>query len=293
MTIPPSQPGRASRATLAARLTELRAAAGLSGNALAKRMGVVQSRVWKIEHGDLLPTDDDIKAWAEATERASETAGLLELLAGARSEQAFGVALRRRGGPAAFQDRIREVEERASRIGEFQVAVIPGPLQTADYARELMSLPAGLSAWGADRAAIEETVTARLRRQELLHDPGKQFQFVLAEAALRTLVVAPGTLAGQLGKLLSVMRLPSVELGVIGFGQRVPAYTIGGFRVYDDDLIVTESIAGEREYSRDEEPGEVAAFLEAFGELRRAADEEAETEALIQQALDGLRETEA
>ncbi len=41
--------------------------------------------------------------------------------------------------------------------------------------------------------------------------------------------------------------------------------------------------------SRDEEPGEVAAFLEAFGELRQAAGAGAETEALIQRALDDLR----
>ena len=118
---------------------------------------------------------------------------------------------------------------------------------------------------------------------------GRQIQFVISEAALRILVVAPETLAGQLDKLLSVIRLPAVELGVIGIGQRVPAYTIGGFRLYDDDLIVTESIAGEREFARKAEPDAVAAFLEAFSELRQAASVEAEAEALIQQALDDLR----
>src|ERR1035441_7180873 len=54
LTVPPPEPGTERRASLAARLRDLRAAAGLSGNALAHRMGVVQSRVWKIENEKLL-----------------------------------------------------------------------------------------------------------------------------------------------------------------------------------------------------------------------------------------------
>ena len=45
---------------------------------------------------------------------------------------------------------------------------------------------------------------------------------VLGEAALQTLVCNPETLAGQLSKLLSVIRLPALELGIIGFSQRMP-----------------------------------------------------------------------
>jgi len=280
-----------NRAALAARLTELRAAAGLSGNALAKRMSVVQSRVWKIEHGELLPGEDDIRAWVRAAGAGDEVAAeLLAMLGEARTEQAFGTALRGRGGPAAFQDRVRAIEERSTRIGEFEVAVIPGILQTADYTRQLVSLPGGLRTWGATDAAIEAMIGARLHRQEILTASGKRFQFVVGEAALRTLVVTPEILAGQLDKLLSVIRLPSVDFRVIGFGQRMAAYPIGGFRVYDDDLIVVENIAGEREYTRKTEPDAVAAFLEAFGELRQTAAAGPEAEALIRQALDDLRE---
>jgi transcriptional regulator with XRE-family HTH domain len=290
LTVPPPEPGTESRASLAARLRDLRAAAGLSGNALAHRMGVVQSRVWKIENEKLLPTEDDIRAWAQASGAGSEvSAELLGMLAGARTEQAFGTALRGKGGPAAFQDRVRAIEERSARIGEFEVAVIPGILQTADYTRQLVSLPGGLRSWGADDAAIEAMIDARLRRQEILTSSGKRIQFVVGEAALRTLVVTRETLAGQLDKLLSVIRLPSVDFRVIGFGQRMTAYPIGGFRVYDDDLIVVENIAGEREFTRKAEPDAVAAFLEAFSELRQAASTGAEAEAVIQQALADLR----
>jgi transcriptional regulator with XRE-family HTH domain len=289
LTIPPSTPGRASRAALIARLTELREAAGLSGNALARRMGIVQSRVWKIEHGDLLPNEDDITAWAEATGRPEAAGELAEALKAARGEQAFSTVYRQRGGAAAYEDRIRAIEERSARIGEFEVAVVPGLLQTADYCREVVSVPGGLRAWGIDDTGITAKVNARLRRQEILHDPARRIQMVLGEAALRTRIVSPAVLAGQLGKLLSLLRLPAVELGVIPFGQQVPAYTLGGFRVYDEDMITVESIAGEKDFTTDQEPDAVAAFLEAFEALRQAASTGAGAEAIIQRALDGIR----
>jgi transcriptional regulator with XRE-family HTH domain len=292
LTIPPSTPGRASRAALITRLTELRETAGLSGNALAKRMEVVQSRVWKIEHGTLMPNEDDITAWTEATGHPEAAGDLAEMLKAARGEQAFSTVYRQRGGAAAYEDRVRTTEERSARIGEFEVAVIPGLLQTADYCREVVSLPGGLRAWGMDDTGIAAKVNGRLRRQEILHDPARRIQMVLGEAALRTRVVPPAVLTGQLGKLLSLLRLPAVELGVIPFGRQVPAYTLGGFRVYDEDMITVESIAGERDFTADQEPEAVAAFLEAFEALRQAASTGVEAESLIQQALDGLREGE-
>lgn len=287
MTIPPSKPGRAARSALAARLTEMRTAAGLSGNALARRMKVVQSRVWKIEHGDLLPSEEDIRAWARETGNEQEAEGLMEALAEARGEQAFSAVIRQRGA-AAFQDQVRRVEEQATRIGEFSVAYIPGLLQTADYARELMSLPSGLRTWDSSEDALENAVNARLRRQEVLHNPAKRIQVVLGEGALRTLVVPAPVLAAQLGKLLSVFRLPTVELGVIAFDARMPAYPLG-FRVYDNELAVTESTVGEHNYTATSDPDEVAAFMEAFNELRQAAVTGDEAEAVIRRVLDDLR----
>lgn len=283
MTVPPPKPGKEARAALAARLTEMRAAAGLSGNALAKRMGVVQSRVWKIEHGTLMPSEEDVRAWARETGNEQEAEGLMEALAEARGEQAFSAVIRRSGG-AAFEDRVRRIEEQATRIGEFQVAVIPGTLQTADYARALLGVPSGLETWDSGENAIEVKVNARLRRQEILHDPGKRVQIVLGEAVLRTLVVPPPVLAGQLGKLLSVLRLPSLELGVIGFGQRMPVYPFS-FRLYDEDLAVTESTVEERNYTAGSDPAELAAFIEAFNELRQAASTGGDAEAIIRRAL--------
>jgi transcriptional regulator with XRE-family HTH domain len=271
----------------------MRVTAGLSGNELARRMGITQSRVWKIENKDkatqrsLLPNEDDIQGWARETGNEQETDSLMEALAEARGEQSFSVVIRERGG-AAFEDRVGRAEEAATRIGEFSVAVIPGILQTADYTRELLGVPAGLATWDSRDGAIEEKVSARLRRQEALLDPGKRVQVVISEAALRTLVVSAPVLAAQLGKLLSVLRLPSVELGVIGFGQRMPVYPYG-FRLLDEAMAVTESTVAEREYTADGEPDDLAAFIEAFNELRQAASTGDAAEAIILRALADLR----
>ena len=285
MTIPPSKPGSASRAALAARLTGLRTAAGLSGNALAKRMGVVQSRVWKIEHGDLLPNEDDLRKWMRAAGAEAAAGELAELLAGARSEQQFSAAFRRAGGAAALEERVRAAEERSTLIGEFQVAVIPGILQTADYAREVMSVASGPRVWGSDDADVEGKISVRLRRQEVLYGTAKRIQVVIHEAALHVLMTSPAAMAGQLDKLLAVSRLPAVGFGVIRYAQRMPAYPFG-FRIYDD-MVVLESISQEPEIT---DPAEVAVYLGAFEELRQAASTGADAEAIIQQALSDLRD---
>jgi transcriptional regulator with XRE-family HTH domain len=287
LTIPPSRPGSAGRAALAARLATLRKVAGLSGNALAKRMGVVQSRVWKIEHGDLLPGEQDIKEWMRATGAEAAAGELADLLAAARSEQQFGTALRRKGGAAAYEERVRAVEEAHTRIGEFEVAVIPGILQTEHYAREVLSVSSGPRAWGSDDADVEDKISVRLRRQEILYGTAKRVQVVISEAALRILVTSPEAMAGQLDKLLAVSRLPAVGLGVIAYSQRMPAYAIGGFRVYDDDLIVVESISGERDIT---DPDEVAVYLGAFDALRHAATTGEDARTLIASAAADLRE---
>jgi transcriptional regulator with XRE-family HTH domain len=287
LTIPPSAPGRESRAALVARLTELREAAGLSGNALAARMGIVQSRVWKIEHGRLLPNEDDITAWAEAAGHSGAAGELAELLKAARGEQAFSTVFRRGGGAAAYQERVRAIEAQSQRIGEFAAAVVPGILQTEDYARELLAVPSGPRAWGSSDADVEDMITGRLRRQDVLYS-SKRVQVVISEAALRVLVTTPEVHAGQLGKLLSVIRLPALEFGVIPFSQRMPAYPLG-FRVYDDSLILVESIADEKEYAAETHAREVATFLGAFDALRQAASTGAAAEAIIQRTLDDLR----
>src|SRR5688572_16411052 len=56
----------AARRQLGAELQRLRTQAGLSGRTLARRLGLSQSKISRIELGTSLPTTNDVAAWAEA-----------------------------------------------------------------------------------------------------------------------------------------------------------------------------------------------------------------------------------
>ena len=282
--------GNPSRAALAARLTALREASGLSGNAFAKRMGIVQSRVWKIEHGELLPNADDIRSWVAAAGQPAQTAGeLTDLLGHAHVEyETWKAAYRKGGGAAAQQAAYITLEAQATVIGEFQIAMFPGIIQTAEYAREVLSLPSGPMAWGSTASDIESMIDNRLRRQEVaLYDPRKRVQIVLYEAALRTLVCTPSTLVGQLRKLLAVDALPSVELGIIGFHQHMPVFPFTAFSVRDE-LIVIDHLTGEQTI---DDRDEVASWVCFFDLLRAAASTGEAAHHLIHTAVARLEET--
>lgn len=265
----------------------MRAAAFPSGGALARHLAAQhpdgswhQTRVSKLERGEQRPTETDIRQWADAIGASAEDLDvLMELLAAARIEYAtHRDAYRLVGGAAANQASIATREAEASRIAEYQPAMVPGLVQTAPYARELLSLPCGPTASGAEEAEITAMVAERIRRQEVLYQPGKQVQVILGEAALRTRFGAIQTLAGQLDRLVAIAGLDGVELGVVPFASALPVFPIGSF-VLNDDCVFVESLTG---VQRLDEPEEVAAYLRAFELLREIALTGVDAVALIQ-----------
>lgn len=276
------------RRRLAERLRALRQAAGFSGNRFARRIGWPQSKVSKIETAKQLPTDDDLRQWADGVEAGVETVRELQsLLDQAREEYASWKAnYRAAGGASGKQADSLALELEATRIREFVPAFIPGLLQTAEYARELLHRPAGPSAFGASEPDIDQMVAVRMQRQQILYRPGRQIQIVVLEAALRSRVCSPTTLAGQLDRLLAVAGLPALEFGVVPFDEDVPVYPLTGFAVFNDDLVVIETVTGEQQLS---DPDEVALYEQFFDLLRQAARYGRESAAIVQRALAELR----
>jgi transcriptional regulator with XRE-family HTH domain len=274
------------RRRLAEALKVLRAGAGLSGARLAEMLGWQQSKVSKIETRKQLPSEDDLGAWAGATNASSEKLGeLLAMLRGARIEYAAWKDAYRESGADGVQAGILEIEAQSTRIAEFQTALISGLLQTAEYARELQHLPCGPLSYGRDEDEIGRMVAERMQRQQAIYQPGRQVQVVMLEGALRTRVVSASTLAGQLTWLMSVIGLPSLELGIIPFEAEVPVWPTAGFRVYDD-LVIEESVEGENQVA---EPELIARYEKDFALLRDAASIGRDAVPVIQRSLDGLR----
>lgn len=273
------------RARLAARLRELRARRFPSGTAFARELGWVQPKVSRLETGVQLPSPEDLRLWVSHTDAEAEADALFDLLAAARVEYtAIADLLRAEGGLAGRQAQIAAMEAAATRIGEYQPALVPGLLQTAAYARAVLELGSA-RAKGASDEEIEGTVAGRIRRQAVLYEPGKRLQFVLGEAALWS---APGSAqvqAGQLDRLIAVAGLATVELGVVPLRAPMVVIPLSGFRVLDEELAFVESIVGTQ---RLDDPQEIEPAVNAFETLRAAAVTGTDALALIRRAAEAI-----
>lgn len=235
-----SDPYRA-REEFGARLRRLREDTGLNGKQLATALAWPASKVSKIELGRQRPTADEVTAWVQAT---GATADIDALLADLRSLRVESASWRRqlRAGHASRQRASIRLEHSATTMRAFEPGVIPGLLQTADYARQLLGRLAALHNLSAD---VEQGVRTRMRRQEVLYEPGKQLRFLMTEAALRYRPCTPATLRGQLDRLLAISGLDTVELAVVPFTAELPMSTSHGFWIFDDDLVLVETLSSE------------------------------------------------
>lgn len=102
-------------------------------------------------------------------------------------------------------------EDKAVRIGDFQPVILPGLLQTGDYARSLITETGNLP-----EDEIEERVAARLARQGLFsRRPPVQFAFFVHEFVLRLPIGGQDVMSDQLHHLLRMSVRPSITLRVV------------------------------------------------------------------------------
>lgn len=274
------------RARLAARLRALRATAAPSGNQFATLIGWQQSRVSKLETGKQLPTEADIRAWVAATKSSeSVETELLGLLTAARIEYVtHRDESRSEGSLAKVQQQLAALESQATHIAEWQPAMVAGLVQTAAYARELLDRPGRPTMVDVAKHDPQAVATERVRRQDILYQPGRRIEIILGEAALRSTPGTIETLLGQLDRLVSVSDLPTVELGIIPFPM-MPVMPLSSFSLHDD-VVYIETLTGEQQLY---EPDEVAVYRKAFELLRAASVTGPDIVGLIQRIATELR----
>jgi transcriptional regulator with XRE-family HTH domain len=270
MTQDDPEEARPAQRRLAARLRALRDAAGLTGEQLGQRCGWTQSKVSKIETGRTIPQLEDVKAWARAVGASGE--GREELLDVAEAALTVVSAARQelRGGRGRKQERIGKLEAATSTIRVFQSLIVPGLLQTAEYARRVFSL--GHPSSPQD---IADAVQARLNRQAILFDQAKHLEFVVTEAGLRWRPGPPEVLVAQLDRIVSVSTLANVKLGIIPLAVEATSLQHHGFVIFgdleagDEDVVVSIETITDVLHVRDAD--KVAIYLDRFTRLQESA----------------------
>lgn len=242
------------RERLGRKLRDLRLRAGLSGDALAGRAGLSQSKVSRAERGQSLPSLAEVRAWAKATgasrEELTELATLLDQVA----TTATSWRILHQLGLAQRQVEIAELERLTLHIQTFQPTMIPGLLQTADYARRVIEL-------AFEPGDVARAVAARLERQTVLYDSSKRFDFLLTDGALRWADQA------QRDRLQSVATLPNVT--ILMTTARFPfLHPFVIWHLDDERLVTVETYAAEMLF-RDE--ADLARYQNVWQRLSQAA----------------------
>ncbi|MGW3415954.1 helix-turn-helix domain-containing protein [Streptomyces sp. NPDC000888] len=113
-----------------------------------------------------------------------------------------------------------QYEQEAISLWWYEVALVPGLLQTETYARQLI----GNRHPPLDDETVEERVAARLERQAILtRTPPAALNFLLYEAVLRAGAIDKG----QLVRLLEAAQLRNVSLQVLPFDRAIPSALLG------------------------------------------------------------------
>ncbi|MEU6523326.1 helix-turn-helix transcriptional regulator [Streptomyces sp. NPDC046924] len=214
---------------LGGELLRMREACGLRQSHAAEALSASVAKVAKMERGGVPMRDPDIRALCHLYGEIDE-AEIEKLLLLARTDRERRKA---RGWWNQYPQLSAMVEyvaleDIATSIRTWQLAFIPGLLQTPDYAR---AVAVGAGSW-EDPSEIEPFVEARLARQARLRSEHPlELWAVIHEGALRQLVGGRDVMRDQLGHLLDLARTDTVKVQVVPSVAGANPGMIGAFGI--------------------------------------------------------------
>lgn len=220
---------RAQRIRLGAELRRLRLLAGMSGREVAHHLNIGQASVSRIENGQAVPSLPQVNAWVEAVRASPEQRETLIALTEAALNEVESWRVRQRAGLPSMQADVQSLEATAYVHRCFQPSLIPGLLQTAEYARHVFTLVDVLGDGDYSGA-----VAGRLERQKILYQEDHRFEFLITEAALKLRICPQRVMDAQLAHIGSVATLSNVKVGVIPLDVDARAIPWCGFNLYDE-----------------------------------------------------------
>ncbi|MFF5106869.1 helix-turn-helix domain-containing protein [Streptomyces sp. NPDC000134] len=244
-----------NQAELGAALRALRQASGKEAKVVARSAVMSTAKLSKIEDGRVAPATADVERILTALDVSPEIKAEYLAVARAQATEATAWRLFRRMGYHKKQEQIRALESSMTLLRLFQPSLVPGLLQTPEYIRAVLE-PKGLT-----DEQLSRTVSARIERQRVLYDTSKALHFVVTEPVLRWRLLPPAMMAGQLDRIVSVSRLPNVDVRVVPLDapQRyVPGHS---FVTRDDRMVTVETTHAEVVVT---DPRDVSLYVEKF-----------------------------
>jgi transcriptional regulator with XRE-family HTH domain len=246
--------------TLAAALRQARKTKGLTLRAVAQQVGVVHTTIGRWEKGGSLPDPLQVSALLAALEVTGVEREEIMALAQDSAESDWLAA-----GPSGISKQlagVMECERTALHIIDWSPLVIPGVLQTSDYARAII----GRSKLTQNEVSTQ--VTLRMGRRDVFMRPEPaELMIMIAEPVIRGGIGGPKVMRDQLRHLLAMSKLDAITLrladiagewhpGHAGpfihytFGIQPPIVYLehhrsGAFLVDEADVAEYESAAGE------------------------------------------------
>jgi transcriptional regulator with XRE-family HTH domain len=279
-----------SRQRLAGELRRARAMSGLSGRDLAQRIEISQSKVSRLESGVAVPSLPEVRAWAEAVDASQDVREYLLALTEATHTNVLRWRTDLPDRPH-IQDQIEETERDARRVLVFQPSVVPGLLQTAEYARRVFEM---FEERPYERNELPAAIAARLDRQMLLFDKTRTFEFLITEGALRWRPGPPALLAAQLDRISSLGTLANVTIGLLPQAIQAVVPHSHAFTLYEpgseerDEFVNVEMVHGNLQLLVG---SDIAAYRRRWESLGRNAVYHTEARDLLWRLADEMRQS--
>jgi transcriptional regulator with XRE-family HTH domain len=250
------------RRELGALLRALRLESGFTVEQAADRLLFSMSKLSRMETGHGVATPRDIRDLCElygVTDEAERDRMLKLALEGKQQGwwQSYDLG---------FGDYVG-LEAAATGLQYFQSSVVPGLLQTADYARAVHE--AVVPRLAPDR--IDELVEVRMMRQRrLTQEPPLTVSVVIDEAAIHRVVGGAAIMRAQLDRLIKMASMPNVTMQVIPFAAGAHPALDCAFRILEftdavPEVVYVEALSGGFFVER---PDQISTYNKTFDHLR-------------------------
>jgi transcriptional regulator with XRE-family HTH domain len=218
----------AQKRQLAAELRRIRLAAGLSRDEIAQEVGLSEPDLSRLETGQVIASVGEVARWSYAVGASDRVKQQLLALAAATSE-VIALPYWLQTGVVALQDELSRLEASSPSHRTCLPGLVPGLLQTREYAQMIMDFNA------LPTAEADAAVDARMSRQAVIHDPARQFEFILSEVGLNW--SRPGTspivLSNQIRHIAELAELPNVSVGVVRANAQTKVPFMQSYYIYE------------------------------------------------------------